>query len=80
MKVDVKDGEIRITEAYVGMVFEAEHETVGICERDGGFELVVTKKDGSFAVYAVQGGIVECISDQWCASSEDGDGFLASYL
>ena len=34
------------TELYNGMVFRAENYELGMCERDGGFELFVKKIDG----------------------------------
>ena len=36
-----EDGEIRVKQAYNGIYFEAEKETITVCERDGGFEIAI---------------------------------------
>lgn len=42
MNVSVnRDGQIEITEAYVGVVFRSGDLTMGVCQRDDGWELTV---------------------------------------
>lgn len=57
MKITTDEqGEIVLFENYVGVLMRASDQDVGICERDGGFEIGVFKSDGSQVWYSIVGG------------------------
>ena len=57
-------GELVITENYVGAIMRASDQAIGICERDGGFEMGVYQPDGSQVWYSVLGGKIARLGDQ----------------
>ena len=51
-----ENGELVITENYVGVLMKASDQIVGVCERDGGFEINVIQPDGSPLWYSITEG------------------------
>lgn len=57
MKISIdENGEIMISENYVGVVMRASDQRIGVCERDGGFEINIIQSDGSHEWYAIADG------------------------
>lgn len=65
-----EDGELVITENYIGVLMQASDQSVGICERDGGFEVGVYQPDGSHVWYSIMGGE---ITPMVCLNTGDED-------
>ena len=51
-----ENGEITISENYVGLMMRASDQRVGVCERDGGFEINVIQPDGSHDWHSIVNG------------------------
>ena len=76
MKVDIRDGSIRLRDVFSGVLFETdEGEKLGVCMRDGGFE--ISSKDTSlkssegeeyYRVYSVFGGVIKELTGHPCSN------------
>lgn len=82
MKIDVtEEYNIRLRDVFNGVLFETdEGEKLGVCMRDGGFEISV--KDTSiksmggeeyYNTYSIMGGVIRRLDNQPCSDCSNTD-------